>query len=406
MVLPYVPSVPPPPPPPPSGDLVQETDFNFLGSFALPANLDYASFISAYNAANNSIFVSVGSYITEIGIPALVASSNYNALNIGTTIQPLSSATEGLISNNPGQVSLNLGTVEIWGNRLVGTVWVPYDGAGEQTQSHFHRPINLSQSGDVQGLFALDTFDMPIAYASGNSFLIPPNYQPFFGNRAFVGSIWGGSIAGRMPNGHSFFAFNPSQFVSLPNKTPSACFGAHDNGFDHSLPFLMGEPVQGFVSPCWGPPSGARWDSQSQYWNDKTRRSFVIIKGSLVSFQSHGTGLHKYGAGTAASPADENCNIIPNIIYDPEDVGQGSHAYPYRYQVQCFDMNHLVEIYNGTRNRWNFTPYTQWTLNTPWPETHLQMGIAHDVANKKIYVANSVHWSNNGKTVINCYAYI
>lgn len=104
--------------------------------------------------------------------------------------------------------------------------------------------------------------------------------------------------------------------------------------------------------------------------------------------------------------------------YDPANVAQGTHAYPYSYYLWAYDLNDLAAVKSGTKQANQLVPYAVWSL--PYsiaPSGYTQYGnpsgpfsakawgnggVAWDDTNHLLYVAQTNTDANNGP-VVNVY---
>jgi hypothetical protein len=119
---------------------------------------------------------------------------------------------------------------------------------------------------------------------------------------------------------------------------------------------------------------------------------------SLLFFGRTGTGLYRYGQGTADQNLDgQLVGAGPDIYcYDPEDLGKGNHAYPYRGYVWAYDLNDLAAVKAGTKQPWEVVPYSTWEL----PEPQRASGVTYDPATGRIFVSVGGY-----STVLTVYVY-
>jgi hypothetical protein len=131
-------------------------------------------------------------------------------------------------------------------------------------------------------------------------------------------------------------------------------------------------------------------------WNAATQITGIVVPDgyrTALVFGRHGIGDYCYGTGTATEALHNTDNGAGfPFCYDPTGVGtQGNHAYPYRYQVWAYDLNHLLEVKNGTRSAWDVQPYDYGALTgiplTPTADQGWMLGQAsYDPAGKRIFI--------------------
>jgi hypothetical protein len=69
---------------------------------------------------------------------------------------------------------MRLGGLLVYGNKLIGAEWGYYDGASEQTKSHFTSGLNLAASGDYHGMYTVG--DLFPAFVGGHMTQIPAEW--------------------------------------------------------------------------------------------------------------------------------------------------------------------------------------------------------------------------------------
>jgi hypothetical protein len=366
-------------------NLVQPTSLVYVGTFKVPHNnfpsncsvclFEYGGGVLTYNPAGNggagSLYMTgnaQGQMTAEISIPTPVNSTNLADLNTATVLQNFVEAMEGGCGNVvPTVGSRNVGGQMVANNRLYVTCYVYYDGNGEQTQSHFIRPLNLSTTGQVQGAYTVAS-PGSAGFVDGWMGPIPSAYQSSLGGPFFTGNCCL-SIISRTSYGPAAFSFDVAK-LGVQSPVPSTPLiyytGAH--------------------------PTLGNWNSTSPYFNGTTQMGGATIPvntRSMLFFGRHGTGAFCYGPGTSdpnlAGQIDPTTN--DTWCYDPTDGSKGTHAYPYRLQVWAYDLNDLAAVKAGTKNPWDPIPYAVWTLNFPLNAGNVRAGgVAYDPVNQKLYV--------------------
>ena len=361
--------------------LLHSSNLTYAGAFKVPMSDgshdlfgDAAGTALSYNPAHNSLIM-VGrygdQYLAEISIPALSTSTNIDDLNTATFLQNLADPLAGkLDSICAGGTNLIRGTL-VAGSYLYVDAVTFYDTGDCQSASHFRTGPTFSNPGTVIGPKTIGTLAPGIV--AGEMFAIPANRQSDLGGDATTGLASGISISQRLsigPSAHSITLADIGTSQPVPS-TPLVYYP-----YDHPLG-VFGE---GQSSQLWAGP---------QTWAFGP----VIEGGSALWFGVHGTGKVCYGN----VPAECTDNVF---------TYKGYHAYPYRYQAWAYDINDLIAVKRGTKTAWEITPYSYWTLTFPFSDignsTQVMNGVAYDAANKKIYVAVSNSWSNDG-VVVYCY---
>jgi len=92
----------------------------------------------------------------------------------------------------------------------------------------------------------------------------------------------------------------------------------------------------------------------------------------------HGTGRVTYGQH--GQPG------IDDICY-PD---QGWHAAPYVYRVWAYNIDDLIAVKNGTKQRWDPRPYQQWDWTFPFGSGCAEVeGVAYDPPTRRIFITQA-----------------
>lgn len=342
-----------------SDPLVQFPNLEYVGAFRLPggggaSSFDYADGSIAFNPANNSLFI-VGhdqqQMVAEVKIPNPVNATSVGALPVASFIQQFADPSEGKKGGN------KTGGLLVHQGKLYGTVYIAYDADHSQTHSHYISGLNLSQSGDAQGLYRVQS--PKVGYVSGYMGDIPAAWQSLFGFPALTGNCCI-SIISRTSFGPAVLAFDPKALGNTDAPSKPLVYYTETNPLD-------------------------AWNSTGTLFNGSTRMGGVVFPAgtrSVLFFGRQGTGPYCYGTGG-------QCN-------DPVYSYQGDHAYPYRAQVWAYDANELLKVSNGQLQPWQVKPYATWGLNFPTGNTATGEvgGAAYDPATGRIFVVQSGGESN------------
>ena len=121
------------------------------------------------------------------------------------------------------------------------------------------------------------------------------------------------------------------------------------------------------------------YGEQSEIWNGTSEvRGMVFPDGtsSVLYFGTHGVGQFCYGTGGACG--------------DPVELAQGTHAYPYRYQVWAYDAADLASVHAGEAAPESVEPYDVWELTLPYSPQQTEIGGAtYDAATGRIFVSQA-----------------
>lgn len=347
--------------------LLQQEDLVYVGAFRLPAGgrdgatFEYGGKAIAFNPGKNSLFITGHDHhqlTAEIEIPGLVDSTDYEELPVARFLQPFSDATNGKLSDiNPGDPNgQKVGGHLVRGEKLIVSAYSYYDGAGTQRATHFVRPLSLSSDGPVMGPLALG---QRVHFTGGYMTEVPPEWRSALGGRALTGNCCR-AIISQQSYGPAVSSFDPDRLIE----------GDTDSVTD-LLHYTSRNPL------------GPGENTQNPYFNLTTKIEGVVFPhntASVLFFGYHGTGPYCYGTG-------EKCN-------DPARRSQGTHAYPYVYQVWAYDANDLASVKRRKKSPFRVRPYAVWTFNLPFEKdgAHYLGGAAYDPASDLIYVSQ-----RNGK---------
>jgi hypothetical protein len=354
---------------------LQQSDLTYLGAFRLPSGKNGATvpnqgfganagesmgFNPAGNGGAGSLFVSghvSEQRVAEVTIPAPVNSTVLASLNTATVLQNLVESTEGhwadAMPAGTTISSIRVGGLLVSGVNLIQSMYLYYDAGAFQTLSHFKRPLNLSTTGQVAGPYRLQDAGNPALEAgffSGYMTPVPADHQAAVGAPALCGNC-GLAIITRTSFGPAVFGFDPAD-LGVMTPVPASPLSYYTA--THPL----------------GPGNG--YSVQSEYWNGGSRvRGMVMPTGfdSVLFFGRQGLGAWCYGTGAACG--------------DPCVSAQGTHTYPYRYQIWSYALSALL----NAANPWDITPDI-WTFDLPFALCEHELGgVAYDPANRLIYLA-------------------
>jgi hypothetical protein len=352
---------------------VRQADLIYEGAFRLPSaqsaeqSFAYGAMGMAHNPARNSLYLTghVWYQLTaEVSVPAVVNSNKLSDLATATLLQPWTDVTEGRLAGGKlyGQF--------VYGGQLFGAVYSTSNAA-----SHFKSGLNLSVSGDVQGLFRVGTLDQ--RFVAGYMASIPTEWQAVLGGPALTGGCCNPGQNGAISLGPAVSVFDPANVggaqpvpaTPLLYYTPThPTLGAWNNTTVINPAYNMMTEVVGAVFP-----SGTR---------------------SLLFFGRTGVGVPCYGNGTD-DPAmhgqpwpQGGAGAV--YCYDPNEVngGFGPHAYPYEYHAWAYDAGELQAVKSGQKNPWDVRPYAMWTFQLPFEDSHRHIqGVAFDTATRRIFLS-------------------
>lgn len=385
-----------------SGKILQSSDLVYMGAFRVPQGslggasvsgetLSRGGYGLTYNSSRNSLVMISGlaeKLVVEISVPTPINNSDVSALNIASLVQAPGNITNGnwlKLKDNGTDITSPEGAIPggllVYNSNLIGTAFAYYDNATEAFRSHYKASPNwVSEGTQYGGMYKVGLSPRGESTANGGFVggymaVIPAEWQTAFGYPALTG-LGGLTIMPRTSYGPGVFGFNPDNLGEQDPVTAT---------------FLLGYPEEHTTLGGWSGPGNL-------YWNKTTEiRGLVFPQGtdSLLFFGRNGygfngTGDHCYGEGTSNISLHMTPNQYSmNYCYDPASSYEGSHAYPYYYQVWAYDAKDLVAVKNGQKTAWEVTPYAIWDLNLPYDLNGDKkiVGAAYDATNQKIYVA-------------------
>ena len=377
--------------------LVQQGDLTYLGAFRVPSGrfgsnvnavFDYSDAGLAYNPADNSLFIKghvYGQLVAEISIPALVNSTDINALNTASVLQNFSDITNGRLNTENIGNGMRLGGLLVYDSKLIAAEWGYYDGPGIQTKSHFVSSLNLSSTGGAQGPFKVG--NLFAAFVGGSMTTIPSEWQSLLGGPALTGHCCT-AISSHESWGPSASVFDPG-----------------------NLGVVSPVPATPVVYYTQNHPTLGRWGQGTNpiYNNSTLMNGIVFAPGtrSVLFFGRTGLGAQCYGIGTS-SPSLAGQRIDGGDLWclDPATSNKGTHAYPYSYYVWAYDANDFLAVKTGAKNPWDIRPYTSWTFTMPFSSasgTNVINGAAYDSATKRIYIEQGSAGGGNSLPLIEVY---
>jgi hypothetical protein len=335
---------------PSTAPLIQSNNLSYLGSFRVPtcnaggqanACFEYGGTALSFNPARNSLYI-VGhdwdQFIGEISIPSFGSTA--------TLLQTPKDVTGG---KRVGSGTWKIGGTFPYNNQLYFTEFLYYDAAGEQTQSHLIRSLDLG-TGQVSGPSRVGP--LGAGFYSGYMAEIPSEWQPLLGGQALTGNCCL-SIISRTSYGPAVFAFNPSTISSTQSAVSLVYYDSNHQtlgayGASGSNPVFNGTSrVKGVVFP-----QGT---------------------ASILFFGRTGTGDYCYGEAAACG--------------DPTNGSKGEHAYPYAAYVWAYNANDLAAVRSGSKQPWQITPYATWALPGLSGNSEYTGSAAYDPATGRIFVS-------------------
>jgi len=353
-----------------SAPLVQSNNLVRLGSFKVPtglhvgsgdAELEYGGTALGFNPARNSLFITGHDWDQlneEISIPTLGGTA--------TRLQSLTDPFEGHV-DDIGASGNKTGGHFVYNGKLYVTAYTYYDASFSQKRSHFVRPVDLSVKGQIAGPYSVGPLNP--GFYSGYMTVIPSAWRAALGGPVITGNCCL-SIITRTSLGPAAFVIDP-ETLGTSAAIPLVYYNA-----DH--------PTLGVYSS----------DGINPAYNRATQITGVVFPegtSTVLFFGSTGLGESCYGEGTN-NQALHHTPVpgYPDVqyCYDPVGAGgKGDHGYPYASYIWAYDARDFAAVKAGTKQPWQVTPYTTWTL--PLSDTGYNRlgGATYDPATNRIYVS-------------------
>ena len=391
--------IPPPPvvaPPITESKLIQKEDLIYEGSFRVPSEFTYGGRVLSFNPVRNTLLLSghdntIGDILGEINIHELLIGplESLNTATIVTIPFDPFEGVRGMIA--PIAATTTMGGVWAEGDSLYMDAHIYYDAAHSQRVSHFERPLDFSDSGQVKGPFAT-TAGKP-GYIAGYFASVPPEWQERIGGRVING-LTTDTIISRTSNGASAWLIEPTNIGAInPIPVTPLVFYPYGHPID--------TPRGGWHSASgdWQVPGGS--GGEPTYWNGSGSMGTAVWPNgtdTLLFFGVAGIGPFCYGYGTYDPALHGKPTGISDTVYcydlvtNPGDKSQ--HGFPYVYRVWAYKAEDLLDVKNGVKQSWELLPYTYWDLSLPLPHASLGSHVrsvlgatAYDPSTGRIFVA-------------------
>ena len=351
-----------PEPAPQRTELIAQSDLTYQGSFRVPygdgsseSSLSWGGAGLGYNPSNDSLFITGHSWhqlTAEISIPTPARSDSSSTLPQASFLQRPEDATDDRLASVSSPSDLTFGRIGgylVDGDDLIVSGYNFYDAQDQQVSSHLLTDTDLGSSSDFVSL----TDEVQPRWLSGAMTEIPDSWQAAFGGDTFMTGLSGVSIVSNSSVGPSAATF-----------TRESLTGGND------AELVLGYPLSD--------PLG-EYDEQSETWNGTSVvRGMVFPEGtaSVLYFGTHGVGEFCYGTGGGCG--------------DPVQLAQGTHAFPYRYQIWAYDAAELAYVHEGNREPESVEPYDVWELTLPYSPQQTEIGGAtYDAATGRIFVSQA-----------------
>lgn len=366
-------------------------DITFKCAFRLPAGTayQYASGVIAFRPGldRGSLFFVTKSNeqpqkVVEIKIPEcanLPSNTPVSSLPRATQLQGPTDPTEGayVIVRTENNSAAMIGGMLAVDNKLCGSIF-GYYGNGKQAHSHWCRPLDLSVTGQVQGLVEL-VAQPPIAdgtytvdsttklsvprtfqtgrFVPGYLFDIPAALQSALGGSVGIGSD-PANLSGSASNGPDFFGWEPRQIAEKQTVVSNL--------------YYTQQKYLGL------------WNGQGVLWNGTSETAGMFIAGrDLLSLYRIGVGPYCYGNGV------DNQAAVPPDCYDPVNKAHGGHAYPYENYWMAFDLDDFAKVRAGILKPYDVRPRAFGKIEWPYQNpSHINPGLALDRVNGVMYLTH------------------
>jgi hypothetical protein len=330
--------------------LVQKSDLEYIGSFALPAT---ESGTSRFGYGGHAIIPYTDSLgittvymqghaqqpgqVAQVAVPSMLSKSfDYSKLAVAKLLQPFADVTDGSLSAklglDPSDGASVYGLFPYQGKLIVSAN--EYYGCN-QFVTHGISSLDLSLAHDFAGFFQVNGAANPRSIA-GPMAEVPASWRALLGGSILTGN-WSIPIISCNSPGPALTVFNPEDLgVKSPVPGTTLLF--------HSLGHALCEGAQ-----CSFPDAEAH---TSAIYNLATAFGGIAFPEgtrSVLFFGRQGTGTYCYGTPDACGG-------------DPASDAKGPHAYPYRYQVWAYDAKDLQKVKEGTLKPYEPRPYSVWTV--------------------------------------------
>ncbi len=353
--------------------LLQAQDLTYAGAFRLPVGATeqetfaYGGTALAYVPAHDSLLV-VGhdwyQKVAEVSIPRLTKNTIHATdLASGAFRQPFKDVLDGGI-RRIGEGTAKVGGLLPWGDGLIATAYLYYDGTGTQSLSHYRASLDFARPGSAQGPFKVGS--LGAGFVSGAMTPIPAEWQAALGGPALTGQCCL-SIISRTSLGPAVSVFDPAD-VGVKPLVPATQ--------------VLGYPI---THPTLG-----TCESTGELFNcASSMGGFVFPDGtrSVLFFGRVGSGKYCYGLGVAGTPIANPAHGQEECV-DPTQGSKGPHAFPYAYTVFAYDVLDLVAVKNRQKAAWDVRPYKTWTFEMPFQRAARTINAAaYDPKSRRIFLS-------------------
>lgn len=378
--------------------LLLPTDLQYLGSFRLDyvtgqdARLGFSKGRIAVSPATNSFFISGFPFlsIAEFSIPELTKTDVLSEMKkTGPALQEFSLFNDRIPYKTEKNNIRNMGGMELIDNKLVVTVYDPYDandgdGFDVDNLMIIENPFDLENS-EVRGYVGMNDKMLATGWLSP----IPTNLQEELGGDYLTGGARMASVNSRWSQGPSAYSFNKQNLLNIkpgevvPNirlqNYPVDNRMAEDS-FNYPRPYT--EDCPSFVKDA------SQWKAEcvleNDLWTEVSRAAYgVIVPGTGTYLTLGRMGGRRYGMAYKNTPIGRTTSCsgeCPHVWSDWDNY------------VWLFDVQDLIDHKNGLTNAYDARPYEYGPIEIPGQEVEGEgriatiIGADYDEINNRLYI--------------------
>lgn len=406
---------------------VHKGDLSYIGAFRFPSNV-YFTYSGSSGRGSGIALTNRGTMfvagrdltaqtlpVCEITIPTPRIESTVSALPTASYAQSWVNAYEK--NPVPDFIAANVEVAVValhWEAPNTLYVQAGYHYESSTPQRVFKRSDSLTTTGTVVGPAKVITAESQNSRAfAGIMTAVPAAAQSAYNigpimNGGYVGSIGaGGSM------GPTAAFWSGSQLTGTADVTAKRGM-FYDyislNDYSRTLPYLFTQPSVGNLTP-------QRQNKWFSIYTTQMNGAVWVSSGSrkaILYFSRNGMGHPWYGlqydSGAFSYAAEASFQLDVSRIRRDLEAGnnQGGHAPPYSLNVIAYQESELAAVLAGTKPAWQASPYDAWELRVPFQQagaynTH---GVAHDPANRRIYVSVSSQDYGLTSPIVHVFEYV
>lgn len=376
--------------------LIQINALEYEGAFVIPgqpygeSNANYCNGVIEYNSINHSLFFAghkVHGGIAEFNIPTLVNSTTLSDLNISTNLQ----GYRTIMDDIPNPQSINRVTgIKHYNGKLIVNGLMFYNAGTSNT----HTSLVVENASDIANSTISGYYEMEGAcHSAGWISDVPVSLQSELATTHIAGASSKNPINGRLAQGVTAFAINPSDFngstANIISTTPFMDYSLidplHANYSSYSNPnYNISSAALTHFSGHTKADIGAVSGSNS-LWTELSAAEYgFIVPGTRTYLTIGSSGGHNSGIGYKAKQSDGNICGGP-CAYDANDY--------YNY-YWLWDVNDMIAVKNGTMAANDVRPYSKGVFTVPFqtdlytntPEFHPIIGGAYNSNDNLLYL--------------------